>query len=49
MATQREEYYTDILNSLLKHNNRHGTSLSSKNLQEAVSRVMEEKEKDAKT
>ena len=37
-----------MLNSLLKHNRRHGTPLSSKKLQEAVSIVMEEEEKYAK-
>ena len=45
MATPREEYFTEMLNSLLEHNHRNGTPLSSKNLQEAVSRVMEEEEK----
>ena len=51
MATTREEYYTKILDSLLDHNDCHGTLLSSKKLQETVSRVMtetEEEEKDAK-
>ena len=40
-----------MLDSLLDHNDRHGTQFSSKKLQEAVSRVMaetEEEEKDAK-
>ena len=45
MATPREEYYTKMLDSLLGHTHCHGTPLSSKNLQEAVSRVMEEEEK----
>ena len=36
-----------MLYSLIKDNERHGTSLSSKNLQEAVSRVVEEEEKDS--
>ena len=51
MATTREECYTKMLDSLLNHNDCHGTPLSSKKLQEAVSRVMtetEEEEKDAK-
>ena len=45
MATPREELFMEMLNSLLENNHRHGTPLSSKNLQEAVSRVMEEEEK----
>ena len=48
MATPREEYFTKMLDYLLKHNHRHGTPLSSKNLQEEVIRVMEEEEKYAK-
>ena len=31
MATPKEEYFTEILDSLIKHNCRHGTPLSSKN------------------
>ena len=51
MAIAREEYYTKMLDSLFDHNDRRGTPLSSKKLQEAVSRVMagtEEEEKYAK-
>ena len=51
MATAREEYYMNMLYSLLNQNDRHGTPLWSKKLQEAVSRVMaetNEEEKDAK-
>ena len=44
MATLREEYFTEMLNSLLKHYHRHGTPLSGKNTQEAFKRVMEEEE-----
>ena len=44
MATAREEYYTMMMDSLLDHNDRHGTPLSSKTLREAVSRVMAETE-----
>ena len=44
IANVREEYYTKMLDSLLDHNDCHGTPLSSKNLQEAVSRVMSETE-----
>ena len=37
-----------MLDSLLEHDHRHVTALSSKNLQEAVIRVMEDEGKDAK-
>ena len=47
MATAREEYLTNMLDSILDHNHCQGTPLSSKKLQEAVSRVMEEEEKAA--
>ena len=50
-ATEREEYHTKMLDSLLDHNDRHVTSLSSKSFQEAVIRVLtetKEEEKDAK-
>ena len=46
MSTAREEYYTKMLDSLHDDNDRHGTPLFSKNLQEAVIRVIEEEEKD---
>ena len=48
MVTAREEYYTKMLNSLLNNNYRHGTPFSSKNLQEAVSRVVAEREEKEK-
>ena len=48
MANVREEYYTKMLDSPLDHNDRHGTSLSSKKLQEAVSIVMAETEEEEK-
>ena len=48
MVTPREEYFTKMLDSLPKHNHSHSTPLSSKKLQKAVSRVMEEEEKYAK-
>ena len=47
MATPKEEYFMEMLNPLPEHNHRHGTPLSSKKFQEAVSRVMEQEEKDA--
>ena len=48
IASARKEYYTKILDSLLKHNDRHDTSLSSTNHQEAVRRVMTETEEEGK-
>ena len=44
MATERDEYFTDMLDHLNEYNNFHGQILSSKNLKEAVLRVMEEEE-----
>ena len=41
MATARKEYFMKMLDYLLDDNERHSTPLPSKNLQEAVSRVME--------
>ena len=45
MATPKEEYFMDILDSLIKRNCRHGTPLSSKKLRQAVIRFMEYEEK----
>ena len=42
MATEREVYFTKMLDYLLNDNERHGTSFSRKNLQGAVIRVMED-------
>ena len=47
MATPREAFFTEMWNSLLRNNHLRGTPLSSKNLQEAVRRVMEEEQKYA--
>ena len=44
MATSVYEYYTDILDHLNKYMDCHGQRLSSKNLKEAVLRVMEQEE-----
>ena len=46
MATERYEYFTEMLDHLNKYNDRHGQILSSKNLKEAVLRVMEEREEE---
>ena len=44
MVTERDEYFTEMLDYLDKYNDRHGQRLSSKNLKEAVLRVMKEEE-----
>ena len=48
MATPKERYFTEMLDSLIEHNRRHFTPLSSKKLRKAVIRVMEDEEKYAK-
>ena len=42
MATPKEEYFTEMLDSLIEHTRCHVTPLSSKNIKEAVIRVMED-------
>ena len=42
MATEGEEYFTEMPDHLNGYNDRHGQILSSKFLKEAVLRVMEE-------
>ena len=44
MATPKEEYFTEMLDHLNKHNRCRSKPLSSKKLLEAVIRVMEEEE-----
>ena len=44
MATERNVYFTKMLDSLLSNNERYGTPLSSKNIQDTVIIVMEEEE-----
>ena len=44
MATEGNEYFTDILDTLNKYQDRHGQRLSSKNIKEAVIRTMEQEE-----
>ena len=51
MDNPRDEYYTKMLETLIDHNYCHDAPLSSKNLRQAVNRVMaetEEEERDAK-
>ena len=51
MATEIKVYFAKILDYLLDNYERHGTPLSSKNIQETVNKVVagtEEEEKDAK-
>ena len=47
MATEDNEYFWDILDTLNKYQDHHGQRLSSKNLREAVCRVMDEEEEYA--
>ena len=44
MATEGNEYFTNILEHQKKYQDRHGQRLSSKKLKEAILRVMEQKE-----
>ena len=46
MDTEGNEYFTDILDHLNGYQDRHGQRLSSKNLKEAVIRVMEQEEEE---
>ena len=51
MDTPRDEYFTDMLETLIDHNDRHNAALSIEKLRQAVSIVMaetEEEERDAK-
>ena len=44
MATERDEYFTEMIDHLNKYNDRHSQRLSSKNLKEDVLQVIEEEE-----
>ena len=44
MATADNEYFTDILDTLNEYKDLHRQRLSSKNIKEAVCRVMDEEE-----
>ena len=46
MATEENEYSTDIIDTLNKYQDRHGQRLSSKKLKEAVLCVMDEEEEE---
>ena len=46
MATEDNEYFTDILDTLNEYQDLHGQSLSSKKLKEALLRVMDEEEEE---
>ena len=48
MATERDEYFAEMLDHLNKYDDSHGQRLSSKNLKEAVIWFMEEKEEEIK-
>ena len=42
MATPRDEYYTDLLETLVNYNDRNNGPFSNEKIQQAVSRVMAE-------
>ena len=44
MATEGSEYFTEILDTLNKYQDRHDQRFSSKKLKEAVLHVMEQQE-----
>ena len=46
MATEVNEYFTGILDTLNKYQDRHGQRLYSKNPKESVLRVMEQEEEE---
>ena len=46
MDTEDNEYFTYILDNLNKYQDRHGQIFSSKNLKEAIRRVMDEEEEE---
>ena len=46
IATEGNEYFTDILHHLKEYQDRYGQRLSSKNLKEAVLRVMKQQEEE---
>ena len=46
MATEDNEYFTEILDNLNEYQDRHGQRLSSKKTREAVRFVMDEEEEE---
>ena len=44
MANQKEEYYTDLLETMIEHNDRSKTPLSKEKLQKAINTVVAETE-----
>ena len=51
MSTQKEEYYRNMLETIIEHNNRHNVPFSKKKLRQSFSTIMvkiKEKERDAK-
>ena len=40
MATQEYEYYTNMLETIIEHNDRHNVSLSNEKLRQAVRTIM---------
>ena len=46
MATEENEYFTEVLDTLNRYQDRHGQRLSSQKLKEAVLCVLDEEEDD---
>ena len=46
MATARDEYYTEMLETQINHNDCRNSPLSNEKLQQEVSRVMAETEEE---
>ena len=44
MATQKEEYYTDLLETMIEHNDRSKTPLSKEKFQQAINTIVAETE-----
>ena len=46
MATQEDEYYTNLLETMIEHNDRHDVQLSNKNLRQSVITIIAETEEE---
>ena len=42
MVTQKEEYYTDLLETIIEHNNRSKTPFSKEKLRQAINTIVAE-------
>ena len=46
MATQEEEYYTDMLGTMIEHNDRTNIPLSKEKLRQSINTIVEETEEE---